>query len=165
MPNTTLPTNLAPGSPGLISNANTVHSEMNRLSRDTGWRNVTSLLRNGASATTARIRRQDNLVIFEVRDLDVSAVSGVSDGTPVQLLKGGGQGTSDISSNFLNDYPIRGPIMKSVGSGFEMQLQTDFIASSDTYGISATFYTGRSTGSARLQLMYYCDKPWPTFLP
>lgn len=165
MPNTTLPTSLAPGSPGLISNANIVHAEMNRLSRDTGWRNVTSLLRNGASATTARIRRQDNLVIFEVRNLDISAVPGVSDGSPVELLKGGGEGSSDISSNFLNDYPIRGPIMKSVGSGFEMQLQTDFIASQDVYSISATFYTGRSTATARLQLMFYCDKPWPTFLP
>lgn len=165
MPNTTLPTNLAPGSPGLISNPNIVHAEINRLSRDTGWQNVRPLLRNGATAAVARIRRQDNLVTFEVLDLNVSAVPGVADGSPVELLTGGTEGTSDISSNFLNAYPVRGNVFKSVGSGFELQLQTNYNAATEAHSISATFYTGRSTGTARLQLMFYCDKPWPTFLP
>ncbi|MGO2110143.1 MAG: hypothetical protein ACTH31_00855 [Pseudoclavibacter sp.] len=164
MPNTTLPTNRGPGSPGIISDSNIVHAEINRLSRDTGWRNVTSLIRNGASATSARIRRQDNLVIFEVHNLSVAGVSGVADGVPVQLLLAGEEGASDISSNFLPGYPLRGPVMKSLASGLEMQLHVEVLSGGAQY-ISATFYQGRSTGNPRIQLTYYCDKPWPTFLP
>lgn len=76
MPNTSLPTSgINDGSDNHINHHYTVHAEVNRMSRDTGEVDVTSLLTNGWTANYVGIRRQDNLVTFTVDGLNGSAAS------------------------------------------------------------------------------------------
>lgn len=75
MPNTNLPTTISAGSTGHISHANTVHGEVNDLSRSTGLRNVTSLLINGWTATSVYVERIRDRVHLYVRGLDGTAAT------------------------------------------------------------------------------------------
>lgn len=75
MANTTLPTNITSGTTGLISDANTVHGEVNELSRNTGLRSVSSLLINGWTATSVYIERVRDHTYLYVRGLDGTGAS------------------------------------------------------------------------------------------
>lgn len=75
MPNTALPTNVAPGTTGRIAQTNVVHAEVNELSRATGLRDITSLLVNGWTATSVYIEITRDWVHFYWRGLDGSAAT------------------------------------------------------------------------------------------
>lgn len=79
MPNTNLRTDLTPGATGNIADRNTVHTEVNRLSRDTGWRVIPLL--NGWTLDAggfARIKRVDDRTTVRFCGLNATgATSGV----------------------------------------------------------------------------------------
>lgn len=78
MANTSLPTGLTTGTTTHIADHNTIHAEVNELSRDTGLRSLTSLLANGWTATGVRIERVRDLVHFYWRGLDGSAATSAA---------------------------------------------------------------------------------------
>lgn len=74
--NTTLPEAITPGSTtGLASNSETVHAFVNAASRDTGRRNVASLLINGWTAATVQLRRADDRCYLYIAGLNGSAAT------------------------------------------------------------------------------------------
>ena len=75
MANTSLPTSISAGSTGHISHANTVHDEVNELSRSTGLRSVHSLLVNGWNATSVYIERVRDHTYLYLRGLDGTAAT------------------------------------------------------------------------------------------
>src|SRR5690606_8631200 len=75
MANTSLPTGLTTGNTTHIADHNTLHAEVNELSRSTGLRDITSLLANGWTATGVRIERIRDHVYFYWRGLDGSAAT------------------------------------------------------------------------------------------
>lgn len=78
MPNTTLPTNVTAGTSGHADFHNQLHTEVNRITRDTGLRDISSFLMNGwtlKSGGYAYIRRVDNQVYLYLNGLDGSAAT------------------------------------------------------------------------------------------
>lgn len=74
--NLTLPTNITPGTTATFEqDVEAAWAFINDASRDTGWRNVTSLLANGWTATAVYVRRIDEWVFWEFRTLDGSAAT------------------------------------------------------------------------------------------
>ena len=115
MPNTTLPTSITPNvTTGISDDLEVVNVEINRMSRDTGWCDVLGFLKNGWTATTAKIRRQDDTVAFEV-----SGLNGTAATSPV-LFTFGADESDDISSNFAVDGPFRTPMFGSTSGGFTL---------------------------------------------
>lgn len=101
MANTNLPTNVTAGTadhPGLH---NDVNVEINELSRNTGLRDVTSLLANGWTATAVRIERVRDRVYLYLRGLDGSAASGTS----FMAMSSLGGGFSPMDGSY------RGPVL------------------------------------------------------
>lgn len=79
MPNLNLPTNISPGVTSTFeTDVEAAWTELNKTSRDTGWRNITSLLTNGWTATAIHIRRIDEWVYWEFRSLSGSAATTAS---------------------------------------------------------------------------------------
>lgn len=171
MANTSLPTNLSPGTTGHIGHTNTVHGELNRLSQDTGWRNVTSFLANGwavGSGGFVRIRREVDTVSVQVRHLQGS---GSSDLIFLPL----GSTESEVSSNFgpaigeqfiSPDY--RDP---STPGGQPWQIWTRVFAGAENNGFrcgrttSSGVEAPATTGSSVIEWSYHTTRPWPSFLP
>lgn len=154
MPNTQLPTSITPNvTTGMAGHLEQVNEEINRMSRDTGWRNVASLLVNGWAASEARIRRYDDRVILELTGLDAAGSTGAG------LINFGASGNV-LSSNFAPE-----------GGAFRLP---SFEASSGRvqfYGngsssLSALFFEGTTLGSGfTIQLTWSTFRNWPTFLP
>lgn len=79
MPNTTLPENITPGTTATFEvDVEAAWKELNRLSYDTGWRDVTSLLQNGWTATVVRVRRVVDEVFWEFENLNGSAATSAT---------------------------------------------------------------------------------------
>lgn len=95
MANTSLPTGLTTGNTSHIPNHNTLHAEVNELSRATGLRDITSLLANGWTATGVRIERVRDLVYFYWRGLDGSAATS-------NAFLTFGSGSGNISDRFAS---------------------------------------------------------------
>lgn len=156
MPNTALRTNIGTGATGLIADANVVHGEINRLSRDTGWRNVLPLFINGWTATAARIRRVDHSVIFEVTGLDSSA------STSNAVIAFGSNEATELSSRFAPDIGrIRTPVFESASQNFQVHIYLN-----PETGLNASFSEGTLAHAAYpLQVSWHTFLDWPTFLP
>lgn len=78
MPNITLPTSNTPNSTPLATNLDIAWPELMRLSKDTGQRDVTSLLVNGWTASKVLWRRIVDEVFLEFRDLNGSAATNAT---------------------------------------------------------------------------------------
>lgn len=79
MPNLNLPTNISPGVTATFEvDVEAAWAELNRLSKDTGWRNITSLLINGWTATHIMVRRTIDRVYWEFRNLNGSAATSAT---------------------------------------------------------------------------------------
>lgn len=154
MPNTSLPT-VQVGTTGRIEQTNIVHEEINRMSRDTGWRNVRGLLANGWSASDARIRRYDDRVTVQFTGLDASESSEAT------IIRLGSNEATQLSSNFGPD--INGgwrlPIFES-SSG-----RVQFYGNNSS-GLNAVFFEGTTLGLGfTLQVTWNTYRAWPNFLP
>lgn len=154
MPNTSLPT-VQVGTTGRIAQTNIVHEEINRMSRDTGWRNIVGLLANGWSASDARIRRYDDRVTVQLTGLDSSSSTGAT------IVPIGADESTELSANFGPDISggWRLPIFES-SSG-----RVQFYGSNSS-GLNAVFFEGTTLGTGfTLQVTWNTYRAWPTFLP
>lgn len=159
MPNTNLRTNIVNAATGAISDANIVHGEINRLSRDTGWCDVTDRLRNGWTAASVRIRRVDYTTILAISELDSTNAS-----SNVFLDANGGEDTgSNISSYFLPDLSgaFRCPIIASPTTGFGLQIHGS--VGSGRNVLQATFHEGVKTNASRFYVQIPTFRAWPSF--
>ena len=155
MPNTSLPVPPPPGAGNIMTDIATAWGEINRMSRDTGWRDITSSLRSGWTADLVRIRRVDYHVVCEITNL---SLSGSTAATMIQF----GTGTAP-SMNFLPEGDrFRIGNFASANAGWEVGF----------YGVSGTlsgsvFVDGgnASTGLHKLLLAWDTWRPWPTSLP
>lgn len=109
MPNTSLPTSVTAGSTGHVAHSNAVHAEVNRMTRDTGWRVIPLI--NGWTATYARIRRVDDRVTIRVRNLDGTAASA-----PFWGQFAGTDNGSSISTGYRGLNGLRSPLHE-LGNG------------------------------------------------
>lgn len=101
MPNTNLRTDLTPGATGNIADRNSVHTEINRLSRDTGWRVIP--LQNGWSLDAggfARIRRVDDRTTIRLSGLNSSAATSAV----ITTFNSNG-----VDPNYRGSDPLRAP--------------------------------------------------------
>lgn len=153
MPNTSLPT-VQVGTTGRIAQTNIVHEEINRLSRDTGWRDVSGLIRSSWTVAAARIRRVDYQVVLEVTGLDSSTSTGAL------LLSFGANSASDLSSNFAPEGgAFRLPTFESASGRVQFY-------GNESSGLNVAFLDGTSLGTAfKLQVAWATFKGWPNFLP
>lgn len=78
MPNTSLPESIVVNAGDLVGDAEVAWAEINRLSKTTGLRDITSLLENGWTATGVRIERIVDHVHLYVRGLDGISATGNS---------------------------------------------------------------------------------------
>lgn len=89
MVNTTLPTNIQPGTTGgVAANANEVHRHINRFSRDTGWRDVSSLIINSWGGVI-RVRRMDSTVYWRIANIAGNGSSTKVIGTVAGFMPSG----------------------------------------------------------------------------
>ena len=155
MPNTDLRTNLQNGDTGLLSDANTVHGEINRMSRDTGWRDLSGLLANGWVASDARIRRYDDRVTVQLTGLDSSG------STNATIFSFGANESTSVSSNFGPD--ISGGWRLPI---FESSVGRVQFYGNNTSGLNAVFFEGTTLGTGfTLQITWNTYRAWPNFLP
>lgn len=167
MPNTSLPLGLNSGSTGHITHANIIHEEMNRLTRETGRRNVESLLVNGwkidrssVASSGIHIERVNMDVYLHIRGLDGRNAthqnfldwSSTDDGT-------------GISNNF---FPY-GLVFKSAIHANDSNEQWVISCTSSTSGFmmekaSGGGFLGLSGGYWRT-FHWRTDRAWPSFLP
>lgn len=155
MPNTTLPTNVTTGTTGRIAQTNIVHDELNRMTRDTGWRNLLPVFRNGWTASRARIRRYDERVKLHIEDLDGTAATGP------EIVRFG----ADLSTNFapevLNPAAAwRLPTIQSLTDNWEVVM----FGTASYIGARTVPTTGRAY-SGLLMYEWSTFKAWPTALP
>lgn len=79
MPNLNLPTNITPGVTATFeADVEAAWAELNRLSRDTGRRDVTSLLANGWTATRVLVQRISDRVFWEFTNLNGAAATSAT---------------------------------------------------------------------------------------
>lgn len=155
MPNTSLPTNVAPGSTGHIGHANIVHEEINRLSQDTGLRDVTSLLVNGwkvGAGGYVRIRRVNDLVTLFVNRLDGR------DSTNRAFLDAGNQAPAISLNMFPKDNQLSALFKGSSDTATE---PWNMFTSGNSFWLSQQILTGNTTVSWTFQT----DRAKPSFLP
>lgn len=161
MPNTTLPESIQPGQIGNIADREVAHQEINRMSRTTGWRDISGYLTNGWTADAARIRRDDDWVTLELTNLDGSAASSPT----AAVFRFGADESSNVSSQFTPDAPafIRLPVFESVAAG----MRVHFYVTSGNGAFLASFSDGDRTGGVALHVTWRVFRPdgWPSFLP
>lgn len=148
--NTNLPTNVTAGTPDLPGMLNESHDAVNTLSRDTGWRDLSTLLINGWTATHAHVRRVNTLVEFRF--------TGLTGGTNTQILEIGG-GAGQISNRFFPDlYSMRSP--HYTGSGVDC-----FFTHTANYMFCFLENGTTETGGFGVSWVFNSRTPWPTSLP
>lgn len=161
MPNTTLPTDVTAGTGGHANMHQVTNRELNRMSRDTGWRDIRGLFRNGWAADVALIRRVDEDVTLHLGNLDGSAASSMS--SPIFMF--GFDESNELSLQFTPDAPfsIRLPTFESTAVG----MRVHFYMSSGAGGFYASFSEGSRTGGPLLQVNWKVHRGdgWPSFLP
>lgn len=158
MPNTTLPTDVTAGTGGHVDMHQVTNRELNRISRDTGWRDISGFITSGWTVDAARIRRVDDLVVLELSNLDSAGAE--STGAPV--FRFGADAATQVSSQFTPDGgSIRLPSYESTGAGVRVGF---YLGSAAFY---ASFAQGTATGTTALQITWRVFRPdgWPTFLP
>lgn len=145
MPNLNLPTNITPGVTGTFeTDVEAAWAELNRMTRDTGWRDVTSLLTNGWKATKVLLRRIDDRVFWELETLDGSTAT-----------------TAGVMSN-INGFRARGttnetPLLRGTG-GVNGYIRF----SGGTIGAEIGFKFPSSTIHSH---QYFTTDTWPATLP
>lgn len=147
MPNLNLPTNITPGVTSTFEpDVEAAWSELNELSRDTGLRDVTSLLLNGWTARSVRVRRVRNYVDVEVFDLN---------------------GTAATSATMLNMSELGGfaPVV-----AYESDMFRDSAGDASGYfRVSASVFSCRigyvSPSSTVRMMRWRCSAAWPSALP
>lgn len=142
-----LPTNVTPNTPGHATLHNEANAEINLLSRDTGWRDVSSLLTNGFTVSTLlRIRRKDDRVQLLIRGL--SGVSATN--TVFMACPKGFEPVTDIE-----DGPFR--------SSLDAYTEKLFVAGATGFRMNAT---GKALAGTAAQIFEYpCTASWPSVLP
>lgn len=146
MANTSLPTSISDGSTGLISHANTVHGEVNELSRNTGLREIKSLLVNGWTATSVYIERVRDRVHLYVRGLD---------------------GTGAASNAFLTFGDASGQIptgFRALGNSYQSELQEDANGNSCRLRVDANSVLGPAgvnVGGYNREFAWRCTASFP----
>lgn len=169
MANTSLPTGVNAGTTGHAGFHNTLHTEVNKLSRSTGKRNIESYLINGwaidrssISGSGIWIERVDDMVILTARGLDGSnATSSLMMAT---VSSDTGEG---ISRNFLTD---SGTYKSGVHSNDERELWIFAYTTTNLYINNATPGTPGVThfkkcGGYERQFIWHTTRNWPSFLP
>ena len=94
MSNTNLPVGLNTGNTGHIQNHNILHEEVNRLSRDTGVRDIRHLLINGWTADKFTIQRVNDVVYVCIRGLKGT------DATDADLMAYGADDSTELDYGF-----------------------------------------------------------------
>lgn len=156
MPNTSLPTSITPNvTTGISDDLEVAYAEINRMSRDTGWRNLGGLLANGWTASDARIRRYDDRVTVQLTGLNSSSSTGAT------IVPLGANESTDLSANFGPD--ISGGWRLPI---FESSLGRVQFYGNNSSGLNATFFEGTTLGEAfTLQITWNTYRAWPSFLP
>lgn len=152
MPNTNLRTNLTPGATGNIADRNTVHTEINRLSRDTGWRVLP--LRAGWTLDAggfAEIRRVDDEVTIRLCGLNGSAATD----TAFASL-----GSAGPDGNFRGIDPLRSPVFalnagNDIADLFHVRVASSQLRLSKVLSIPA---------SVAYEWTFKTDRVWPSAL-
>ena len=152
MPNTSLPTNLQQGSTGHIEHSNTLATEMNRLSRQTGVRDLKPFLINGWTATTFTIERRDCFTIIRITNLDGSASTNQTLFPFVEVAPG-------VSAALMGQHARRSPLFQTV-TGDEFYFSV-------SGGEFRGFFPGaaKATGAIQVEWIVFFDGVWPSFLP
>ncbi|WP_345750124.1 hypothetical protein [Microbacterium rhizophilus] len=150
MPNLSLPEDLSSGSTGHIAQHEAIHTELNRMTRDTGWRDASGALVNGW-AGSAQIRRVDDTVRFLVSSLNGAAA------TDPRFIAFGSAAPA-ISINFL---PLSSNFVlpRHTGEAFDFSFWT-----SGGSGIRCTMHSG-TVMFGQAYFVWPTDRAWPGFLP
>lgn len=150
---TSLPTNVTAGTPDLPGMLNESHAALNELSRDTGWCDATSFLRNGWTANAVHIRRTSEAAYLVIRGLDKSAatsnsfllLAGTAPGVHPRMLGGAGNMRS-------SRFPVE-------GGDFYFS-----ISANNLYGYFSGSATSMGIWDVRVTLPAI-DTAWPPFTP
>lgn len=151
---TSLPTNVTAGTPDLPGMLNESHAALNLLSRDTGWCDATSFVRNGWTASAVHIRRTNEAAHLLIRGLDRSnatsnsflLLAGAAPGVHPRMLGGSG-------SMRGGRYPL--------GTGADFFWS---ISGGNLYGYFSEGATGMGIWDVRITIPAI-DSAWPPFTP
>lgn len=147
MPNTALPTNITPGVTATFeADVESAWTEINELSRDTGLRDITSMLINGWTASTVRIRRTRNRTYWEFFNLNGSAATSTT--------------VIDMSTltGFRPSASVESEAWRTSTGAF-----TGYVRVSTT---AVTVPIGYITPASTIRgFDHRCTAPWPTTLP
>lgn len=149
MANSSLRTNIQANDTGNIADRNTVHAEVNELSRNTGVRDVTSLLLNGWTATYVRIQRVRDRVYLTVKGLNGANATS----TRFMNFEGG------VGTGFAPFDVVESPAMRVAGDQYSARF-----TSSLTGGMTCPTGLNFGTGTAR-EFSWRCTASWPSTLP
>lgn len=153
MANTSLPESISGGQGGHLGHSQIVHTELNRMTRDSGSVDITSLLRNGWTSDRVLYRRRDQLVEFKFQGLNgMSATSTTvlsfsdSNGVPEALLPH----TNDLPFNtglYLNASDRADPCFFTFqGTALQCRLASNGAASGVVSVGSSSFIVSYMTG-------------------
>ena len=147
MPNLALPTNIVPGTtPTFEVDVEAAWAELNRLSRDTGLRDITPMLINGWTATSVRVQRIVDRTYWEFFNLNGSAATDSTlltfEGSLVYFRPPAGT----ESGLFRGDTTVQSPIRVST---VNIRMTTGFV----------------SVPSTILAFNHRCSAGWPTDPP
>lgn len=148
MANSSLRTNIQANDTGNLADRNTVHSEVNELSRDTGVRDVTSLLINGWTASSVKIERIRDRVYLYIRGLNGASATS----TRFMDFSGG------LGSSFSPADATESPALRT-GSTYDAR-----VTASLTGGLSCPTGVDLGTASTR-EISWRCTASWPSTLP
>lgn len=164
MSNTDLPIGLNTGNIEHIHHHNIIHEELNRITRDTGWRDASGHLINGwklgATNSWIRIRRINDFVYFSVRSLDGS------DATSDVFMTHGSDDGQNISNRFMPPaWSYRSaPQVDDNGDIWTLQIQSAGMRIPASFGGYK-----RNLGAYARYFIWpgYSDSfsDWPSFLP
>ena len=127
MPNSTLPETVVEAASGNLAMLSTINKEVNELSRDTGWRDVTSELINGWTADYFKMRRIRGRTFIKHKNLSgLNATSARMMNFTPTAGKGVGTGFSpgDVFESpqlrIGNEYPLAARMTASLSGGIQM---------------------------------------------
>lgn len=166
MPNTTLPENVSPGNTGHIGQTNIVHSEVNRMSRDTGYRDLRDALVNGWTVDEDGfflVRRVDDTTTIYFEGLRGAAASNA-----ILLTAGSG----NLSSGFFPDFTgmsLVSPLFLNTANRddpFYLQLRTDGSFRLEAFPVSGSAgFRDVALGGRAGQWSWKTQRAWPQGMP
>lgn len=139
-----LPTNIVSKTPNHADLHNSTNEVVNKLSRDTGRLNLSSLLINGWTATSVEIQRQDDRAYLRVAGLNGSQA------TNSRFLA--------MPVGFQPPYVVETHPQRDSSNTFKQGI---------TLSLSGGFTlpTGVILGSSTREISWACLESWPTTLP